>query len=341
MKIGIVGYQGSGKSTLFAWLTGAEPDPAQAHVTQSAMAAVPDPRIEALCEIYHPKKITRASLELVDTPGLSRDHQGSAAKLGLIREAGCLVLVVAAFNNADPAADIQNFEDDLLIADLDIVTKRVEKLRETVKKARPDRDELIAELAALEPLLAEMEAGRALRNLELNADQQRATKAFQLLTNKPRMVIVNTIDDNAELPELPDSAQDAGRILAFSLPTELELSQMDADERDEFCQEMEITPGDRDDLLRQIMDASRQMVFFTAGDKEVRTWMIPQGATAVESAGCIHTDLAKGFIRAEVMTCHDLLRLGGEREVKAENLARQEHKEYVIQDGDILNIRHN
>src|SRR5512143_905458 len=146
MKIGIVGYQGSGKSSLFSWLTGVAADPALAHAIQSAMASVPDARVAQLCEIYRPKKITQAHLEMVDTPGLSRTHEGSAQKLALIREAGCLVVVVAAFGGANPAADLQSFEDDLLIADLDIVSGRVERLKDALRKPRPNREEQQAEL---------------------------------------------------------------------------------------------------------------------------------------------------------------------------------------------------
>src|SRR5262245_18869293 len=116
MKIGIVGYQGSGKSTLFHWLTGVRADPALAHVSQSAMAPIPDERIEPLCGIYHPKKVTQAALEIVDTPGLARTHEGNAARLALIREAGCLLLTVAAFGGADPIVDLRTFEEDLLLA---------------------------------------------------------------------------------------------------------------------------------------------------------------------------------------------------------------------------------
>ena len=126
MKIGIIGYQGSGKSSLFHWLTGESPDPVLVHKTQSAMAIVPEPRVHDLCQIYHPKKVTMATLEMVDTPGLSRSHEGSATRLAMIREAGCLVIVVSAFDGNDPAADLQSFEEDLLIADLDIVSGRVE-----------------------------------------------------------------------------------------------------------------------------------------------------------------------------------------------------------------------
>src|SRR5262245_32203096 len=128
MKIGIVGYAGSGKSTAFAWLTGIPADPALAHTTQSAMAIVPEERVAKLCAIYNPRKITAAAVELVDMPGLSRNHEGSAQKLSMIREAGCLVVVVAAHSGGDASADLRNFEDDLLIADLDIVSGRIERL---------------------------------------------------------------------------------------------------------------------------------------------------------------------------------------------------------------------
>ena len=340
MKIGIIGYQGAGKSTLFHWLTGVAPDPALAHKSQSAMAVVPDDRIEPLCQIYKPKKITQASLEIVDTPGLSRSHEGSAQKLATIREAGCLLIVISAFGGNDAVADLKNLDGDLLIADLDIVGGRVERLREAVKKPRPNRDEQLAELAALEPLHEALEEERPLRDLELSPDQQKAIRSFQLFSEKPRMIIFNTDED-----ETGDRFREEVRAntdsVALSLGMQLDLAGMEDAERDEFCREMGVTVYNRADLIRRIMDASKQMLFFTAGEKEVRTWMIRVGGTAVEAAGNIHTDLARGFIRAETMTVDDLLRLGSEREVKAASLMRQENKDYVIQDGDIINIRHN
>lgn len=339
MKIGIVGYQGSGKSSLFTWLTGVAADPALAHTTQSAMAIVPDDRVAGLCSIYHPKKVTQASLEIVDTPGLSRSHEGNAARLAAIREAGCLVMVTPSFAGVDPAADLQGFEEDLLLADLEIVTGRIERLRESVKKPRPNRDEQLAELAALESLLAIMEAGQALHAADLTPEQKRATKSFQLLTQKRRMVVVNTTDDQ----QLPAgfTAPAGVETIAISLSLQLELEKLAPEERAAFCADFEVRAIDKAAVLRTIMLASGQMLFFTAGEKEVRTWMIHQGGTAVEAAGEIHTDLAKGFIRAAVMNCGDLMRLGSEREIKAAGLLRQEPKDYVIQDGDILEIRHN
>ena len=339
MKIGLVGYKGSGKSTLFEWLTGAAADPAMGHTTQAAMASVPDDRMEAVCEIYRPKKSTLAALEIVDTPGLSRTHEGSAAKLVMIREAGCLVLVVGAYNGA-PAADLANFQDDLLIADLAIVAGRIERLRESLKKPRPDRDELRHELELLGPLYESLETGKPVRELELSLEQQRAIRSFQLFTEKPRLVVVNVADDEEDTQQFDSLAPAGAQCIALPLALQLELQRMDAAERAEFCREMNVASCDRGSLIRSVMEASRQMLFFTVSDKEVRTWMIPRGSTAVEAAGAIHTDLARGFIRAEVMSCDDLVRLGGEREVKAQNLMRQEPKSYVVQDGDVLYVRH-
>ena len=338
MKIGIVGYQGSGKSTLFHWLTGVAPDPALAHKTQNAMASVPDKRVQPLVDIYHPKKITLAAIDLVDTPGLSRTHEDSAQRLSMIREAKCLVMVVAAFGGADPIADLQGFDEDLLIADLEIITRRIERLRESVKKPRPNRDEELAELAALEPLPEALEAGRSIRDMDLTADQEKAIRSFQLFSQKPRLVIVNIADDEQNAEKLLEQISAEWSPTAISIGLQVELMQMDQAERKEFCDEMGVEAVEPGGLIRKIMDVSGQMLFFTAGEKEVRTWMIHKGGTAVEAAGNIHTDLARGFVRVETMTCDDLIRLGSEREVKAQNLMRHEPKGYVIQEGDILHI---
>ncbi len=343
MKIGLVGYQGSGKSTLFEWLTGVRPDAALAHASQSAMAPVPEPRVEALAKVYHPKKITLAALELVDTAGLSRDHAGNAARLAQIREAGCLVLVVGAFQRgSNPAADVASFDEDFLLADLEIVSGRVERLRDSVKKPRPNRDAELAELAALEPLLAELEAGRPLNSAGLSDEQQKVTRSFRLLTEKPRLIVVNVADDEEDLERFArELAERSGGAPVVALPAglELELSRMSPEDRAAFRQEMGVGPFDRDALLRTLVDASGQMLYFTAGEKEVRTWMLRKGGTALEAAANIHTDLARGFIRAEVMRAADLVRLGSEREIKSQGLVRQEPKDYVVQDDDILNIR--
>lgn len=341
MKIGLVGYQGSGKSTLFEWLTGTAADPAQVRGGQSGMASVADPRIGQLAGIYHPKKTTLAALEIVDTPGLSRSHEGNAARLALIREAGCLVLVVAAFDGSDPTADMRSFDEDLTLADMEVVSGRIARVQESLKKPLPrqDRERLLDEHQTLELVLAGMEAGKPLRETEMADHQRNVTKAFRLLSEKPRMVIVNTADDEADPRRFLDAAPRGVFMTAIPVGLELELARMSPKDRAEFEAEMGVGGTDRDAIVRSIMDASGQMLFFTAGEKEVRGWMIPKGTTAVEAAAEIHTDLARGFIRAEVMTVSDLMRAGSERELKARHLLRQEPKDYVIQDDDILLIR--
>jgi ribosome-binding ATPase len=342
MKIGIVGYQGSGKSTLFHWLTGVAADPALAHLSQSAMAPIPDERIEPLCGIYHPKKITMAALEIVDTPGLSRTHEGNASRLAVIREAGCLLLTVAAHGGADPIVDLRTFEEDLLLADLEIVSGRVQRLEESLKKPRPkDQRELEEhELAALRVLLAALEEGKHAREAHLSEEQWKFTRSFRLLTEKPKMVLVNLADDDPA-DKYPPPKDTSVAWATAPLRMEMDLAQMSAEDRQAFQQEFGLERVDRDHVIRQIMAASGQMLYFTAGEKEVRSWILRIAGTALEAAENIHTDLARGFIRAEVMKCADLLRLGSEREIKSHNLMRQEPKDYVVQDGDILHIKFN
>jgi hypothetical protein len=341
MKIGLVGYKGSGKSTFFAWLTGVASDPALHHTSQSAMCPIPDPRIEQMCQIYHPKKVTIAAMEVVDTPGMSRTHEGNAARLGLIREAGCLVLVVAAFDGSDPLADLRTFEEDSILADMEVVGNRIGRVEETLKKprAKQDREQSEIELVELKKVLAALEAGKPIRVEEMSEEQLKVTRAFRLLTEKAKMVIVNTADDE----EQPDRFRAAipAEIPLFAVPAglELELSKMTPEDRIEFQKEMGVGGTDRDQLIRTLLDVSGQTTFFTAGEKEVRSWLLRKGGTAVEAADGIHSDLARGFIRAEAMTCTDLVRLGSEREVKAKHLVRQEPKDYVVQNDDILLIR--
>ena len=341
MKIGLVGYQGSGKSTLFEWLTGVTPDPGAVHTGQSAMAPVPEPRLESLREIYSAKKVTIASLEIVDTPGLSRTHEGNAARLAVLREAGCLVLVVAAFDGSDPATELSSFIEDLLLADMEIVSTRLERVEESLKKPlpRPEHEKFVHEEEVLKAVLAAMEAGEPLRETDMTDEQLRVTRAFRLLSEKPRMVIVNTADDEADPKRFAESVPEGVVMIPIPVGLELELARMSPEDRAEFEAEMGVGGSDRDQLIRTLMDVSGQMLFLTAGPKEVRTWMLRKGATAQEAAGGIHTDMFRGFIRAEVMTCADLIRLGGEREVKAEHLVRQEPKDYVVRDDDILLIR--
>jgi ribosome-binding ATPase len=341
MKIGLVGYQGSGKSTLFEWLTGIKADAALSHTGQSGMCPIPDPRIAQLCKIYSPKKITVASIEIVDTPGLSRSHEGNATRLGLLREAGCLVLVVPAYDRPDPLVDLRSFEEDLLLADMEIVSGRLKKVEESLKKPLPrqEREQLQHEEATLRIVLAAMDAGQPIREAHMTEEQRKVTRAFRLFSEKPRLVIVNTADDETEPQRFTALSTAEVPIVAVPAGLELELARMSPEDRAEFQQEMGVGGTDRDSLIRTVLKTSGQSTFFTAGEKEVRTWLLHQGGTALEAADGIHSDLARGFIRAEVMTVADLVRLGSEREIKANHLLRQEPKDYVIQHDDIIFIR--
>jgi ribosome-binding ATPase len=341
LKIGLVGYQGSGKSTLFEWLTGVKPDAALAHTGQSAMAPIPDARIEQLCHIYNPKKVTRAAIEIVDTPGLSRTHEGNAARLAALREAGCMVLVVAAFEKADPLVDMRSFDEDLLLADMEIVSGRLKRVEESLKKPLPrlEHEQLAHEHATLKLVMGAMEADKPLSEANMTDEQLKVTRAFRLFSEKPRLVIVNTADDEADPGRFAALSTEQVPVLAVPAGLERELARMSPEDRAEFEREMGVGGTDRDHIIRTLLKTSGQMVFFTAGEKEVRTWLLRAGGTALEAADGIHTDLARGFIRAEVMTCSDLVRLGSEREIKAHHLLRQEPKDYVIKDDDIIFIR--
>jgi ribosome-binding ATPase len=164
-------------------------------------------------------------------------------------------------------------------------------------------------------------------------------RSFQLITERPVLVVMKVADDETEPQRFTALSTPERTVVAVPLGLELELTRMTPEERTGFLAEMGLTGYDRAGLIRKIMDVSGQMLYFTAGDKEVRTWMLRRGGTALEAADNIHSDLARGFIRAEVMTCRDLIALGSERDVKAANLMRQEPKDYVVQDGDILHIR--
>jgi ribosome-binding ATPase YchF (GTP1/OBG family) len=341
MKIGLVGYQGSGKSTLFEWLTSVSADPAKAHTGQSAMAAIPEPRLQQLVDVYHPKKVVVASIEVVDTPGLSRTHEGNAARLALIREAGCMVLLVAAYDDSDPMADLRCFDEDLMLADMEILTGRMHRIEESLKRPLPktEHEKLAHEEDTLRVVLAAIESGKPLREAHMTDEQLAVTRSFRLFSEKPRLAIINTTDDEDNPQRFTGASTDELPIVAVPAGLELELASMTPEDRAEFEKEMGVGGTDLDELIRTLMDVSGQMLFFTASEKEVRSWILPKGGTAVEAAGNIHTDLARGFIRAETMTCADLVRLGSEREVKAQHLVRQEPKDYVIQDGDIITIK--
>ena len=338
MKIGLVGYKGSGKSLLFQWLTGIAPDPALSHSLQSATAAIPEAIFESLAKIYSPKKITYAGIEIVDTPGLARNQQGNPVRLAQLREADALVWVIPVFDGSDPDKEIAAFKDDTVIADLEIVLNRIEKVTEQSKRPVPksEHEKFEFELSVLELLQGGLESGKPLKEEQLTLEQQRVVRGFRLLSGKPQMMIINTPDDETDLEQYKKYAQTDTPVIAISVALETELAKMPPEEKSAFLAEMQLPSSDKSAVLHTILDSSGQMTFMTAGEKELRTWLVPKGGTALDAAAAIHTDMAKGFIRAEVMRAEDLIRLGSERAVKAENLVRREPKDYVVQKGEIF-----
>jgi GTP-binding protein YchF len=337
MRAGLVGFSGSGKSTLFQLLTGASPDPSKVHSGQVGIATLSDPRLDFLAEMHKPKKVTPATVELLDTPGLlPGTHGDNPQRLALIREGDALLIVLGAFSGGDPAADLNAFREEMLFADLGVLTNRVERLEASVKKPRPDREAQQKELDVVRRVQGALESGVPIHSLDLTEDEKKPMRSFGLLTDKAQVVILNASQGTDAPPALKDLAPDA---LVIDAKLELELSQMEPDERAAFMADFGLKEFGKDRIIRRAYDAVGIITFFTAGEPEVRGWNLERGGSAVDAAGKIHTDLARGFIRAEVMAFDDLAKAGSMREVKAKNLLRLEGKEYVIKDGDVVYFR--
>lgn len=340
MKVGLAGYQGGGKSALFELLTGIAPDPSKSHSGQVGVANVPDERFDKLVALYQPKKIVPAKFELFDTPGLSRDEQaGNAQRLSVIREAAALVHVVGVFAGCNPIEEVNAFSDDLTFADLQVVSNRIERLQKDAAKPRPDRDELQAELEALLPIAAKLENGEGLANFEFSEAQEKASSSFALLTRKRRLVVLNTADSEVDEAAVAELEAAGHSVIAAPAGLELEVMALPEAERAEFAAEMGLGEESRGLLLRKIFEVTDQITFYTCAEKEVHAWLLKRGESVVDAADTIHSDLARGFVRAEIWSADDLLRLGSERELKAAGLQHVEGKEYIVQDGDEIFIR--
>jgi GTP-binding protein YchF len=337
MRVGLVGFAGSGKSTLFQLLTGAKPDPGKVHGGQIGIATLSDPRLDFLAAMHRPKKVTPATVELLDTPGLvPGTHGDNPQRLALIREGDALLVVLGTFAGGDPVAELAAFRDELLFADLSVVTNRAERLEASVKKPRPDREQLQKELDVVKRILTVLDQGQTVASLGLSDEEKKPLRSFGLLTDKPQVVLVNTVQGRPLPPAFQAIAPDA---MAIDAKLELELAELDPEERAAFMADMEILELGRDRIIRSAYDAVGIITFFTAGEPEVRGWNLERGASAVDAAGKIHTDLAKGFIRAEVTAYDDLAKAGTMKEVKARNLQRLEGKDYIVKDGDIVYFR--
>jgi GTP-binding protein YchF len=358
MNIGLIGPSRSGKTTTFHLLTGTAPDPAAEfkHEVQHGVTHVPDKRVDKLSEMSSSKKSIYVTVEYVDTPaldsGASKSDWFSAAMDGGIKTTDALLLVVRAFGEdevpagLDPFRDITAVQDELVLADLIILEKRLERLQKQRRVKSPSPEEKM-EMDVLERANEHLNAGKPLRLLTLEATEKKMLRGFQFLSEKPILAVVNAAEENlsgiaATLLELNAKLESLQiHAIALSARLEGEIAVLGEEERNAFMSDIGVTELARDRVLRASFDLLGLQSFLTTGDKESRAWPIHKGDTAQEAAGVIHTDLAKGFIRAEVVHFDDFVREGGYPGCKAKGLLRLEGKEYPVKDGDILVIRHS
>jgi len=356
MKLGIIGPAFSGKTTIFNALSGAnEPlsDFSGGGEPRVRVVPVPDARLDRMREDYKPKKFTPAGVEFHDMPGYGGDKY-----FGEVRDQDAIVRVIRAFKNpsvphpkdrVDWKADALDLEADFLVQDLAMVEKRIDKLEKSSKKPSKTQKEEQEELALLQKLKPTLDAGRPLREIELGRDEMLKIASFQFLTRKPTLTLVNIGDDDdpkalgiPDLPKLEPGAKPPADITApIRGRLEMEVSQLDPADRTAFLADFGITETISGLVIRLSYALLDQMSFLTGGEKEVRAWTISRGATAVEAARKIHSDIAKGFARAQVISWEDYVAHGGEKGAKNAGKMRAEGRDYIMKDGDVVEFLHS
>jgi len=343
MKVGLVGYAGSGKSTIFQWLTGETPDPSKVNQGQQAMTDVPDERLAKVASVLKPKKITYTKLAIMDTPGLMADERkDNPRRLGILREANGMVIVLDGFSGSNLADQLRRFREELLFADLEIISNRVTKVQASLKKrARPakeiEADE--AEHELLTRIVNALEAGQPASTLGLLPEEEKLLRSFQLLTLKPEVAFVNRGDTGFNDPLPADLLALAPTAIQAPVKLEMELVALDDETRQMFMSEMAITEFKKGEITKSIFYGVGRNVFMTVGEDECRTWSIPAGCDAVEASGCIHRDLSDKFVRANVIGFDDFVACGySEKEAKVKGLNRIEGKTYIVKDADIVHV---
>lgn len=357
MKVAILGPSQVGKTTLFGALTRQEVSPGTAYSGDKRMAVVevPDTRVDRLVAMFRPRKESRAAITFVDGGGVAGKGGAFGAQfLAEIRQADALVVVVRGFQHPavpdpegglDPQRDYRNLEAELILADLDLVEKRLERL-EKQDRARPKSAGPSGEREVLDLIHAHLQRELPLSSLALDKDQAEAIRHLEFVSLKPIVVVVNIGEGDlaggaASLSaELRAWAERAGiPVLEICAALEREVAQLGSEEEAVFLTEMGIERSGRDRLIQTVYELLGLISFFTVGEDEVKAWTIRRGDNAVTAAGKIHSDLARGFIRAEVIPCDGLLAAGDPKRARELGLYRAEQKPYVVQDGDCLNIR--
>lgn len=353
MEIGIIGLPNSGKTTIFNALTRSDTATAAFSSGQvevnTAIVSVPDPRVDRLSAMFNPRKTTPAQVVYNDIAGFGK----GAAKAGLagpllnaMAANDALLLVVRAFadenvphpdGSVDPARDLAAMEAELILSDMTVIDRRLERLQGQKNRGTPEeRKRMAVEEELLRRLMAELEEERPLRDAALTADERKMLGGFGLLSLKPMLRVVNAGDDSGEAvyATLLDS-----RTFLLRGRLEAEIAQMSPEDAADFLADFGIEEPGLNRAVRYCYDMLGVLSFFTVGEDEVRAWTVGRGATAPVAAGVIHSDLQKGFIRAEVISYDDLVALGGLAEARKQGKLRLEGKEYVVADGDVLNIR--
>ncbi len=359
MKTGIIGLPQVGKTSLFRILTKAHlsaqsANPREAHV---GVAKVPDDRLDRLAALYNPKKLTHTSVDYVDLGAIGQDALKESAYIGHLRQVDALAHVVRVFDDPaiphvgeiDPLRDIKNVEFDLMVSDLGQIEKRLERLEKDLKKMKTA--ELEKEFELLKRANTHLGSEKPLREMEMTPEDKKRIRGFMFLSEKPIFYVLN-IGESTELGKELDEAVGKYKLTEIAArpnsaataicgKVEAELSEMSDADAAEFLSSYGLTESGLVRLIRTTYKLLGLISFFTAGEDECRAWQVPANSRAQEAAGAIHSDLEKHFIRAETIRWDQLLEAGSEANARAKGTLRLEGKDYIVQDGDVMHIRHS